>query len=285
MSVENLINLFEHYGWSGIVAVLCVIFVQYFITKKDKKSVNAINDGFTKMTDIIVHQNDSLVTAITQSNEKTQKQLFNIISQYMDDKDKKKRQLHNDSLAKRNEIGKCIDEILFDILQIVNAQRVVMIEFHNSKENLDGLSFLWYDIQHEKQQKGIKSISQKARNIQATNIRPIINRVNENPQHICVLHQDDIESIYNESTVLYSYLKELNVAHLIYLGVYNTTTNNLSGIVGIEWQEGQPYHNDIVDYYLLKEKAGQIEHLYNQARIELEEQRNDLSDRRPEHII
>lgn len=285
MSIESLINFFEHYGWSGIIAVLCVIFVQYLITKKDKKSINAINDGFNKMTDTIVHQNDSLVTAITQSNEKTQERLFNLISQSLDEKDKEKQQLHNDSLAKRNEIGSSIDEILFDILQIVNAQRVVMIEFHNSKENLDGLSFLWYDVQHEKQQKGIKSISQKARNMQATNIRPIINRVNENPGHFCVLNQDDIESIYNESTVLYSQLKELNVTHLIYIGIYNTATNNLSGIIGIEWQEGYPYHNDMVDYYLLKEKAGQIEHLYNQARIELEEYRNDLSDKRPEHIL
>lgn len=285
MPVEHLINLFEHYGWSGIMAVLCVIFIQYFITKKDKKSINAINDGFNKMTDTIVHQNDSLVTAITQSNEKTQERLFDLISQSIDERDKEKKQLHDSSLAKRNEIGGCIDEILFDILQIVNAQRVVMIEFHNSKENLDGLSFLWYDVQHEKQQKGIKTISQKARNMQATNIRPIINRVNENPQHLCVLHQDDIEAIYNESTVLYSQLKELNVTHIIYIGVYNTATNNLSGVIAIEWQEGHPYHNDMIDYYLLKEKAGQIEHLYNQARIELEEHRNDLSDRRTEHIV
>ena len=146
--------------------------------------------------------------------------------------------------------------------------KLVLIEFHNSKENLDGLSFLWYDIQHEKQQKGIESISAKVRNLQTTNLRPIIRRVNNEKTHIINLGVEDIENIYNESTVLYDYLMKQDLEHIMYIGIYNTTTNELIGIIAIEWHKGYPYHDDVIDYFVLKEKAGMIEHLYNQARID-----------------
>ena len=279
MSLESLIKLFEDYGWPGVIAIVVILVLYYFISKKDKKSLSTINDGFTNLTKTITTQNDKLVDAITESNERTQSRLFELVSKSIDDKEQNKRRVHKASLSKRSEIGEYIDEELFDLLQVVNAQRVIMIEFHNSKENLDGLSFLWYDVQHEKQQKGVETISAKARNLQATNLRPIIRRVNNSKGHLCELDKDGIEEIYKESTVLYSHFKEIHASHLIYIGIYNTDSNELLGIVCIEWQEGHPFHEDLIDYYLLKEKAGAIEHLYNQARIELEECRNDISDR------
>lgn len=274
MSLESLIKLFEDYGWPGVIAIVVILVLYYFISKKDKKSLSTINDGFTSLTKTITTQNDKLVDAITESNERTQSRLFELVSKSIDEKEQLKERAHRKSMSKRSEISEYIDDVLFEILQTVAAQRVILVEFHNSKENLDGLSFLWYDVQHEKQQKGISTISAKARNMQATNLRPIIRRVNNDKAHIAVFDEAGIEEIYNESTVLYNYLKELNCNHLIYIGVYNTETNDLRALIGIEWQEGHPYHEDLVDYYLLKEKAGMIEHLYNQARIDLEESRN-----------
>ena len=285
MSLESLIKLFEDYGWPGVIAIVVILVLYYFISKKDKKSLSTINDGFANLTKTITTQNDKLVDAITESNERTQSRLFELVSKSIDDKEQNKRRLHKESLSKRSEIGEYIDEELFDLLQVVNAQRVIMIEFHNSKENLDGLSFLWYDVQHEKQQKGVETISAKARNLQATNLRPIIRRVNNSKGHLCELDKDGIEEIYKESTVLYSHFKEIKASHLIYIGIYNTDSNELLGIICIEWQEGHPFHEDLIDYYLLKEKAGAIEHLYNQARIELEEYRNDISDRSTKPIL
>lgn len=285
MSLESLIKLFEDYGWPGVIAIVVILVLYYFISKKDKKSLSTINDGFTNLTKTITTQNDKLVDAITESNERTQSRLFELVSKSIDDKEQLKERAHRESMSKRSEISEYIDDILFEILQTVAAQRVILVEFHNSKENLDGLSFLWYDVQHEKQQKGISTISAKARNMQATNLRPIIRRVNNDKAHIAVFDEAGIEEIYNESTVLYNYLKELNCNHLIYIGVYNTETNDLRALIGIEWQEGHPYHEDLVDYYLLKEKAGMIEHLYNQARIDLEESRNAEGSQDVKHIL
>lgn len=271
MSIESLIKLFEQYGWPGVVAIIAILVVYYFISKKDKNSLDTIKTGFSSLTTTITHQNETLIEAITSSNEKTQERLFTLISKSLDENDERKKKYHKASLSKRAEISEMVDDILLDILQMTNAQRVVLIEFHNSKENLDGLSYLWYDIQHEKQARGVESISAKCRNLQATNLRPIIKRVNNSKNHVIILNPEDIEAIYNESTVLYSHFKEVNMQHLIYMGMYNDETNELTGIIAIEYQENFPYHEDLVDLFALKEKASLIEHYYNQARKELEE--------------
>ena len=271
MSLESLIKLFEQYGWPGVLAIVAILIVYYFITKKDKKSLDTINKGFTGLADTMAKQNEHLIDAITQSNTQTQERLFDLVNKSIENKEQQKQKTHKKSLDTRTEISEPVDDILFDILLQTNAQRVVMIEFHNSKENLDGLSFLWYDIQHEKQQKGIQTLSSKAKNLQATNLRPIIKRINQSKTHIIHLDANDIEEIYNESTVFYSYMKEINASHVIYCGIYNTETNELIGMIAIEFQEGYPYHEDLIDYFILKEKAGMIEHLYNSARRVIKE--------------
>lgn len=276
MSIESLLKLFEQYGWPGVIAIIAILIVYYFISKKDKNSLDTIKTGFSSLTTTITRQNETLVDAITSSNEKTQERLFSLISKSLDDHDEIKAKHHKESLNKRGEVGELVDDVLFEILQIVNAQRVTLIEFHNSKENLDGLSFLWYDIQHEKQARGVETISAKCRNLQAINLRPIVKRVNNSKSHIIHLNEEDIDNIYNESTVLYSHLKEIHATHLYYIGIYNNDTNELLAIIAIEYQEGFPYHEDLIDYFVLKEKAGLIEHYYNQARIELKQSRDSL---------
>lgn len=251
------------------MTVMYILFIYFLISKKDKKSNDAINAGFNSLANTITKQNEVLIEKMTETNVNTQQQLFNLVNKAIDDKDNNKEADHKKSIEKRIEIGEKVDEMLFDILLWSNAQRAVIIEFHNSKENLDGLSFIWYDIQHEKQQKGIETLSAKARNLQATNIRPIINRVNNSLTHIVHLGPEDIENIYNESTVFYQNIKEIHAAHLIYCGIYNTETNELIGLLALEFQEGYPFHDDRIDYYILKEKAGVIEYIYNNARKEL----------------
>ena len=270
MSIDALLKLFENYGWPGIMAIVMIIVIYYFITKKDKQSQKTIEKGFVDLTHNIGEQNKALVEAIRSTSEHTQTRLFDLISKTIDDKETTKKVHHKMSIAKRYEIGEHVDAILFDLLQITNAQRVAMLEFHNSKENLDGLAFMWYDIQHEKQQKGVSSLSSKAKNLQATNIRPIIKRVNNSKSHIITLNSSDIDAIYKESTVLYSQLKEISCSNIIYCGIYNTDTNDLIGLIAIEYQEGHPYYPDLVDEYVVKEKAALIEHLYNQARKDME---------------
>ena len=213
--LNNILEFFNNYGWPGIVAIVLILVIYWIIIQKDKSTKDTITTGFDKLATSISNQNEHLIDSITRSNEKTQAELFNLVKTTLSERDNEIKSNHDKSLDRRFMISEEIGNILWDTMNLYNCQRAIVIEFHNSKENLNGLSFLWYDVQYEKQQRDVTSISNKARNLQASNIVPIINKVNSTPGNIIVLNSDDIEKIYDESTVLYSQFKELNVEHII----------------------------------------------------------------------
>lgn len=258
--LDNILEFFNNYGWPGIVAIVLILVIYWLITKKDKSTKDTITTGFDKLATSISNQNEHLIDSITRYNEKTQTELFNLIKTTLSERDSTIKSNHNKSLDRRFVVSEKINDILWDIMNLYNCQRTIVIEFHNSKENLNGLSFLWYDVQYEKQQRCTTSISNKMRNLQASNILPIINRVNSTPGNIIILNPDDIEKIYDESTVLYSQFKELNIEHIIYSGIYSSD-NKLIGLVALEYQKNYPYHEDIINLLDIKGRTAKIAQL------------------------
>ena len=188
--LDNIFQFFNSYGWPGIISVVLVLVIYWFITKKDKSTKDTIINGFDKLANSISDQNEHLINSIACSNEKTQAELFNLIKTTLSDRDNNIKSYHDKSLNRRFIVSEEINNILWETMNLYNCQRVLVIEFHNSKENLNGLSFLWYDVQYEKHQRNVHSISNKIRNLQASNIVPIINKVNDAPGNIIVLNQD-----------------------------------------------------------------------------------------------
>ena len=258
--LNNILEFLNKHGWPGIVAIVLILVIYWIITKKDKSTKATIITGFDKLATSISNQNEHLIDSITRSNEKTQVELFNLVKTTLSERDNVIKSNHDKSLDRRFMISEEIDNILWDTMNLYNCQRAIVIEFHNSKENLNGLSFLWYDVQYEKQQRDVISISNKARNLQASNIVPIINKVNNTPGNIIVLNSDDIEKIYDESTVLYSQFKELNIEHIIYSGIYSSD-NKLIGLIALEYQKNYPYHEDIINLLDIKERTAKIAQL------------------------
>lgn len=258
--LDNIFQFFNSYGWPGVISVVLVLVIYWFITKKDKSTKDTIINGFDKLATSISDQNEHLINSIACSNEKTQAELFNLIKTTLSDRDNNIKSYHDESLNRRFIVSEEINNILWETMNLYNCQRVLVIEFHNSKENLNGLSFLWYDVQYEKHQRNVHSISNKIRNLQASNIVPIINKVNDAPGNIIVLNQDEIEELYNESTVLYSQYKELNIEHIIYSGIYSPD-NKLIGLVALEYQKNYPYHEDLINLLDIKEKTAKIAQL------------------------
>lgn len=258
--LNNILEFFNNYGWPGIVAIVLIIVIYWLITQKDKSTKDTITTSFDKLATSISNQNEHLIDSITRSNEKTQVELFNLVKTTLSERDSTIKSNHDKSLDRRFMISEEIGNILWDTMNLYNCQRAIVIEFHNSKENLNGLSFLWYDVQYEKQQRDVISISNKARNLQASNIVPIINKVNSTPGNIIVLNSDDIEKIYDESTVLYSQFKELNVEHIIYSGIYSSD-NKIIGLIALEYQKNHPYHEDIINLLDIKERTAKIAQL------------------------
>ncbi len=258
--LNNILEFFNNYGWPGIVGTIIIFVIYHIINKKDKSTQNIITSGFDKLATSISNQNEHLIQSITSSNEKTQTELLSLVKTTILDRDKNIQDIHNRSIDKRIKISEEIDTILWDMMNLYNCQRAVVIEFHNSKENLNGLSFLWYDIQYEKQQRDVYAISNKVKNMQASNIIPIINKVNSTPGNIIILNPEDIEKIYEESTVLYSQLKELNVEHIIFSGVYSSN-NKLIGLVALEYHINHPYHEDLLNLLDIKGRTDKIAQL------------------------
>lgn len=258
--LTNILSFFSDYGWPGFVAIVLILVLDWIVSKKDKSTQKTINSGFDRLTDSISRQNEHLINSINRSNEKTQTELFNLIKTTIIDKDNTAKLNHYKSLDKRQVVSEEINNILWDTMNIYNCQRILVLEFHNSKENLNGLPFLWYDVQYEKQQKDVLPISSKARNLQASNIVPIINVINNTPGNIIILDKNDIEKLYNKSTVLYSQLKELNIEHIIFSGIYSND-NKLIGIVALEYQENHPYHEDLIDILDIKGRTAKIAQL------------------------
>lgn len=258
--LNNILEFLNKYGWPGIVAIVLILVIYWIITKKDKSTKATIINGFDKLATSISNQNENLIDCITRSNEKTQAELFNLVKTTLSERDNTIKYNHERSLDRRFIISEEIGNILWDTMNLYNCQRAIVIELHNSKENLNGLSFLWYDVQYEKQQRDVLSLSSKARNLQASNIMPIINRVNNTPGNIIILNSDDIEKIYNESTVLYSQFKEVNIEHIIFSGIYSSD-NKLIGLVALEFQKNHPYYEDIINLLDIKERTAKISQL------------------------
>ena len=258
--LNNILEFFNNYGWPGVLATIVIFIIYFIINKKDKSTQNVITSGFDKLASSITNQNEHLIKSIASSNEKTQTELLSLVKTTILDRDKNIQDNHNKSIDKRIKISEEIDNILWDMMNLYNCQRAVVIEFHNSKENLNGLSFLWYDIQYEKQQRDVYAISNKVRNMQASNIIPIINKVNITPGNIVILNPEDIEKIYEESTVLYSQFKELNIEHIIFSGIYSSN-NKLIGLVALEYQTNHPYHEDLLNLLDIKGRTDKIAQL------------------------
>lgn len=260
MDLDNITSVFNTYGWPGIIAILVIIGLVFFINQKDKDTEKQIAQSFDKMTDTITKQNNALVSAIYKSNEKTQQNLFDLINKQLIERDVQTEETHNRSINHRLEISQEIGKILWDLMNIYNAQRTIIMEFHNSKENLNGLSFVWYDVQYERQQRDISCISPKSKNLQVSNILPVINKINSAPGNIVLYKKEDIENLYDESPVLYSQLRDIKAENIIFSGIYNGS-NRLIGIVALEYSKGHIFHEDLINYYDIKSKTAIISNM------------------------
>ena len=260
MSFDTITTIFEQYGWPGLVGCALVFAIIYFINKKEKSTGDYINKGFEKMTDTLTSQNNKLIEMTIENNSKMADKMADIVCKAMADKKTQDNIDHGELMQLRIDNSEKINSILRDILQQYNAQRVLVFEFHNSKENFNGLPFAWYDVQYEKQVREIPCISQKARSLQLDNLLPIIKKVNKADGNIVLYRREDIEDIYDESTVLYSQLKEVNAENIIYCGLYNKD-NRIVGMVVLEYDGGYAFHDDLINYYDIKAKCGRIAEL------------------------
>lgn len=229
MDFNTIFSIFDKYGWGGLVCVIFVGLLIYLFKDFSKKTKDSMSESYNKLSDLITTQNRQLVEGMQETNKELLKHL-------LVEHDNKVREIHQDSMEQRNEIDDEINDKLKELFHSAHCGRIGILEFHNSKENLSGLSFLWYDMHYERQSKSLSTISDKITNRKASELHPVINRINASDINTIVLHRKDIEALYEESSVLYDNLaNKLNLQHVIYSGIYNTKTNEIMGILCLEY--------------------------------------------------
>ena len=135
--MNAVISIFEQYGWAGINAVdICTVLIyagKYVIKKRTSNMKTGLEDVGEKLTNKMAEQNEHLVHTIIGQQDK-------IINHILDNHQAAQKN-HNDMLGERMALTEEIKASLKDIGHIHGAQRVFVIEFHNSNQNLSGTPF------------------------------------------------------------------------------------------------------------------------------------------------
>lgn len=234
-NVNKIAEIFEQYGWPGILAIVLVISLWFILQKLIKKSsedtTKTLSKGLNDIAMNINNQNEYLIQTITEQSAKQQEKMFELLSQSLIKHDEEKAEKHSESMNHRMRVSDTVMNKLYEILNYHNAQRTVIIEFHNSKENFNGLSFVWYDVQYEAHQRKIVPIASRCKDIQLSKLYKIIDDIYSTDGAVIYTKEDfEKQGIYN---LLYNDI-EKEVNGLIYQGIYSDD-NELIGLICLEY--------------------------------------------------
>jgi len=240
MNFKDVIELLiSSYGITGLIISVLIIILFIITPYMFNKSNKNINKGLEKMAEEIsktmAAQNQNLIESLSKNESKmidNQMKIIDMIIRH-DNED------HLSRLDQREQISINIQDKINYLKVYYDCARVIVLEFHNSKGNLNGLPFKWYDIIYESQARGVMSISSDSQNLPSSLLIPIIKRMNEDD--IVILDKENIQKIYDESPVLYDYLSnKLDADCVIYVPLYNIN-DRLIGMVAVEFSNSYQY--------------------------------------------
>ena len=251
--MTNILNIFETYGWAGII-VIVLIGIIYLLIKSFKQQVHTdLNVGIDKIadkiTDSMSKQNETLVSTINQQNEK--------MLEYIVSRRSEEEKDHTVMVEERMSLSNEINQKLRDILNINNAHRVLIIEFHNSFKNMSGVPFAKYSCTYEWLAIGASSIALHAKNESFSTSAAVVDDIIKNDGWQKVYN--DIEELQDVSPTLYSLWNDNNAKSLIYNAMYDQS-NMMIGMLIVEFKGAIPPHVKMEE---LKFDAAQISSIIN----------------------
>ena len=241
--ITTFADIFMKYGWPGIIAIIVIVaiyFIFNYINKQQaKQTTTTINDGFktlaTEMSRTVSEQNKLLLNAFINQSDSNTKMIKDIMTDVVNNKSRIDSEEHIKSNNVRLTVSEHISSKIFDMLKTYNCDRAFILEFHNSKQNFSGLSFIWYDMTYEKFAKGLHTISSSFKDQEISSLIPIINDIN-NGCGIMHYTLDELEELQDRSPVLYDRLRqERHVQECIMLGLYSND-NTMIGMIVLEYE-------------------------------------------------
>ena len=240
-NISDIANVFEKFGWPGLL-ILGLGFglyylIKYLLNKSTTSTNKTLSDGFTDLSKSMKEQNEKLLEAIIKQSEESTKTVGKVLDTVLTEKTGKDKQEHDDRMNYRKDISKIIRTKMKDLLNRYNGDRIFVLEFHNCKENVVGMPFYWADMTYEEIAKGVKSIQPAWRDQEASQLDPIIDDMEEFGG-FKIYTTEDIEALQDLSSILYRKLRiERGVQEAIISALYSRD-NILIGLLVIEYEDG-----------------------------------------------
>lgn len=269
--VQSLVDFFNNYGWPGMLFIitlgLIVLIIKYLNKKADKREQDLANQ-LVSANEQLANQLVSTFTKIeedrTNHSREIENQLIETIKTTITGHYKSEQQNHLDSEEHRINMTRDVSQKLFDMLRQFNAQRASIMELHNGGVNLNGLSFIRYDITYEKQDRGVKPIMQSMQGVQTSVMQVVFDDIMKSEHNVVIYNKEDVDNLWDRgATSLHSSLTSIrNVEYIVYAGIFNDD-NLLYGLLALEYQIGEnTFHEDIVTEVEVAKWTSEISQLY-----------------------
>ena len=263
--VKEATDIYATYGVTGLI-VLIALTIGYFALKKvfeksKNSTTSAIENGFTKMSEslseTIKEQNDKILDAFIIQSNKNNETMHEVLLKALSDKSTSDNIAHAQSINRRIKISSKVQQKVNNLFYSFNCDRAFILEFHNNKQNLTGLSFVWYDMVYEAVAKGFYTLQNSYKDQEISQLIPVIDAVNDGGGYAHFL-LDDLENLKYESTALYNRLRvERQLTEALLVGLYDST-NSMIGLLVLEYEDGFLPVEKAVDYDDLLSEANAI---------------------------
>lgn len=223
--METLFKIFLEQGWLGMIGILICTFIffgaKYLLNKMNKN----MNSGFEQLGKTLItemhEQNKHLINTILDQQNK--------IIDHIIDNNINEQKKHNTALTERMELTEDIKNTLKDIGQIHNCQRVFIVEFHNSYQNLSGTPFAKFSCTYEWIDKGVKSIQLEIKDLQFGILSTVVRKVYQSHTQQIVYY--DIKEFIKDCPALGKFFKECAAETMVCTAMYDRDNRMIGGLV------------------------------------------------------
>lgn len=228
--------LLENYGAFGVI-LLAIGGMAWIIIKELRHSNESLITAQQNMNEKFANSFSSSITSLSDKlTEDMREQNKALIKYVMQQQNIEMDKEHQKNLISRRNITYEINTIINNLRIELEADRVIVLEFHNSFVNTTGFPFLKYTVTYEKISKGSKTIQQNYQSSQFSSVATIAENVLNDRQHIFTLNNiEEIERIcpimMNDSTINRG---------VVFKGLFDNQNNILIGLIGIEFKGAMP---------------------------------------------
>ena len=152
--------------------------------------------------------------------------------------DKNKSDVSN-GVREQNEIDLAIMEKMDYYKELLNADRVLLFEFHNGQHYSSHRNALKMSVSYETFRAGLPSVREQCSNLPVAIMPQFIADITNKGKSICV----DLEQIKHSMGNTYEFKKALGIKSYYDVAIHDKE-NNIIGFVAVQWESPMPLEID-----------------------------------------